>query len=112
MKTKLTHDDIADILANAFWVGYTAFDAVDYDHDEYKEARAKLTEPCIEDIQAQMLLDGKKLMLLSEGKWHDLTLDNLTEAVERYGGLNPDEYDAEDYDAILQLAVFGEIQIG
>lgn len=134
---KLTRDVIANILTDGLWIGYCAWDDIDYDKADYESAKADLLaeglsndQICIEDVQAKMLENGKRLRLhevdhSSKTGWHTLGLEDLVRGLCEYGkkpinGTLEDvlqgdpnaQLDANDYDAILQYAIFGEIVIG
>lgn len=92
---------------------------LDYSESAYHIARAKLTNPCIEDVQLQMLIDGEGLTFTDlEGDntvtltWdiamenHSLIpLDILGDCVETGG-------DADSLDLCLQYILFKEIIFG
>lgn len=89
----------------------------DYDEDEYKASREKLTNPCFEDVLMQMLKDGYKLTFVDvEGEAYtsSITLKDVHERVSK----TPFEYlsdmieerdDANTGDVILQTVFFEDI---
>ena len=131
---KLTHGVIVDILANGLFENYCGFDGVDYDQAEYQAAKEKLLaegakDLTVEEIQARMLEDGGSISLHTleggDDDWNELTLDKLVKGLSIYdekpvnGTLNDilsgDKdlvLDSNDYDAVLQYAVFGDLVIG
>ncbi len=92
---------------------------VDYNESYYTDAENELLEIgfsnddiCHEDIQAQMLLDGRSIKLLDEeGEWHDLTLPSIVGQNIDWKELE-DNGDFYDNNAILQTAIFGEVIYG
>lgn len=134
----------------------------DCDKDEYAAAKAKIAaeleldsddQACVEDVWAQMLLDGKKLRLLDPesdwhwsghkkgemlwnhqivsegcrpvgGSWHEIDLIDILDAAEEYaeqhiaGDCGPDlgkiveDGDFWDADAVIQIAMYGEVVYG
>lgn len=131
---KLNHDVIVDILTNGLFAGYCGFDGVDYDQAAYQAAKEKLLaegakDLTVEEIQARMLEDGGSISLHTlegeDDEWNELTLDKLVKGLSIYdekpvnGTLNDilsgDKdlvLDSNDYDAVLQYAVFGDLAIG
>ena len=131
---KLTHGVIVDILANGLFAGYCGFDGVDFDQAAYQAAKEKLIAegmegPTVEDIQARMLEDGGSISLHTlegdDDEWNELTLDKLVKGLSIYDEkpvngtladiLSGDKdlvLDSNDYDAVLQYAVFGDLAIG
>lgn len=129
----ITMDDIISILSDGF-ADSLAFSAVDYDRDEYLSTKSKMQKNgwkdiCVEEVQAQMLIDGKSLILFEceTHKQHKLTLTKLMKAIEhmidkvenengctRLHALHLifDGGDFYDYEGILQLAIFGEVIYG
>lgn len=131
---KLTHGVIVDILSNGLFENYCGFDGVDYDQAAYQAAKEKLLaegakDLTVEEIQARMLEDGGSISLHTlegeDDEWNELTLDKLVKGLSIYdekpvnGTLNDilsgDKdlvLDSNDYDAVLQYAVFGDLAIG
>lgn len=94
---------------------------LEYEDADYKEAKAKLTSPCREDVWLQILKDGKSITFTdNEGSEEDAVL-TLAKAIE--GLKNPkiaDEvreivegnYDANTGDTVIQYILFGEVVYG
>lgn len=133
---KLTLKALSDLLANGF-ADRCGFDAVDFDKGDYEKAKARLADAMgcedffVEDVQAEMLFEGKSLRLhmaesADDEDWNDLTLEGvlkglaLYDADENFAGTARDVCNGDpqaildfwDYDAILQYAVYGEVIIG
>lgn len=130
-----TFETIVDILSNGL-AQECGFDKVDYEWDDYDKAKQALLDsgfenPCLEDVQAQMLMMGLPLRLHMaeeepDKEWYVLTVDKLIEGIEKYdasknwkgrawdvcNGDPESRLDFWDYDAILQFALYGEDIIG
>jgi hypothetical protein len=119
----LSFDDVVSILSgfnsySSYWVSL-----VDWEDDEYHEARNNVSErhdddsPCLEDVWAEMLFMGRKLWISDEeGVNYDLTLDNLKQGVikafDNGVSMDIDLWDASDCDVVIQCAIFGEAIYG
>lgn len=132
----ITFDAVVNILANSLSGGICGFDDIRYSQDDYCKAQlalldAGVEDPCMEEVQAQMLVMGLPVrMHMAEEKpdeeWYDLTLDGLMEGIKKYAlckdykGTVQDvaeqdpscKMDFYDYDAILQFACYGKVLIG
>lgn len=125
---EIEKDDIVLILSgfmsySNYWCG-----EVSWKDEEYAEAKARETalleddddSVCTEDIMANMLLNGKSLILKDvEGEFEDkeLTLVNLLAGLnlslkDNLISLDPDDWDAADCDIIIQNAIFNEVVYG
>lgn len=126
---ELEKDDLVSILSgfmsySNYWCG-----EVDWKEEEYEEAKAreialleddKEDSVCIEDIMANMLLNGKSLILKdAEGEFEDaeLTLEYLKSGLNlsfknNSISLDADDWDAADCDIIIQNAIFNEVVYG
>lgn len=125
---ELEKDDIVSILSgftsySDYWCG-----EVDWKDEEYAEAKARETalleddddSVCVEDIMANMLLNGKSLILKdAEGEFEDaeLTLEYLKSGINLSIkndsiSLDVDDWDAADCDIIIQNAIFNEVVYG
>lgn len=125
---ELEKDDIVSILSgfmsySDYWCG-----GVDWKDEEYEEAKTRETaileddddSVCIEDIMANMLLNGKSLILKdAEGEFEDaeLTLEYLKNGLNlsfKNGLISLDDssWDASDCDIIIQNAIFNEVVYG
>lgn len=125
----ITLDMIETVLADGFALS-AGFKDVDINELEYHEAKRKLVEwlgmkeddLSYELVQAQMLADGYSLIVTDEdGKEHALTLGNIVNALKKYlkGNMSMlafdmlfGKYDSNDFNNILQIAVFGEVIYG
>jgi hypothetical protein len=112
-----------DSMCNVFGTGY--FDGygleLDYDENDYKESRNKLTDPCFEDVLFQMLKDGKKLTLVDvecDGEYtRSITLEDVHNKVCKTPtrflmDMINEEGDVETSDVILQTVFFDDIVFG
>lgn len=127
---ELEKDELVSILSgfmsySNYWCG-----EVTWKDEEYAEAKAReiaLLENCIdedvvsvEDIMANMLLNGKSLIIKDEeGEFEDaeLTLENLRNGLNLsiendLISLDIDDWDAADCDIIIQNAIFNEVVYG
>lgn len=125
---ELEKDDIVCILSGfSVYGGYWA--TLSWDDNEYSEAkeieRSLLDEGdnvvCFEDILANMLLNGKKIIISDseEDDYEDqeLTLEKLIKGLnlsiqENRLSLDSADWDAEDCDVIVQNALFNEVVYG
>ena len=134
---KLNMDErqhLVDLLANAT-SGMLAFTAIDYDEEDAKKAVNELKTKlhftddmiCREDVWLQILADGNSLILTETdeggGNDHKLTLLKLLKGIDMYfksdygcKAKNFEELeengDFYDNEAILQLAIFGDVIYG
>lgn len=144
---KITKEDVVDILSSALNGGIGYWGAIDYDVNIYNKTHDWLKENvesdyddgeiCYEEILAQMLFDGKEIIIkdkeadTGEGIYH-LSLKELAAGVAAthslgyyydYNWLVPDgrsgnwrletsQIDAEVADAIIQCALFWDVIYG
>lgn len=114
-------EEITDIMVGAieggisYW-GYMKGYRLDNEVEEIRHGKPE-GEP-ISTWSAYLLLKGATLFIQdqeSSSIW-DLTLDKLTKGIqlnhENRTMSNPNDYDANDCDAIIQYSVFGEIVFG
>jgi hypothetical protein len=95
--------------------------SIDYDKNEYKAAKEKLTNPCYEDVFMQMLRDGGTLTLVDEecdGEYtRSITIKDIHERVQKaevnhlVDMINEND-DAVTADVILQSVFYEEIIFG
>jgi hypothetical protein len=91
-----------------------------YKESDYRNAKAKLTNPCIEDVLMQMLRDGIKLGLKDIEGGEDtvyITLDTIHERVKNVPldhllAMIEENDDAETGDVVLQIVFLNEIMYG
>ena len=138
---KITKEDVVDILSSAMdGIGY--WGRIVPNNEQYKEAKKWIRENeepdyeiCYEEVIAQILFDGKSVMVrdIEDDQESWLSLSNLSYGIRKAfqegyysdynwlvpdgGGSNkwhlePDQIDAEVADVIIQLAVLGEIVYG
>lgn len=101
--TKLVSaEDIENIINDALDHGST------YWVDDFKAVRAKGIK-----YDAEALTHGGYIMVhdLEAEKWHCLTLKKVLKGLGRFDRAIAD-YDGQDADAVLQLAIFGELIYG
>ena len=124
---KLTHDEAVNFLSGVN--SYSSYWCSNWDAEsefEYRNAKQRLTqrmgedEICFEDVLAEVLLSSHSIILTDEeeGEEYTLTIENLKQAIGKAledGTVSPDleyEWDCEDCDSILQIALFGEVIYG
>lgn len=117
-------DDLVDLLATAMCGCSYWCSELDYDDNEYKEARAKLikngnNEPCYEDILVEMLESGKSLYWVDceDNTSNELTLEKLLNGIRLNAENRPHDCDlesgdAETMDCIIQYALFDDVIFG
>lgn len=108
-------EHISCLLANGL-SDVCGFVAVDYNEDAYMmsdyELQKEGLEPCHEDVEAQMLLNGMYLILIDEDdEKHHLTLNKILKLNIDWEKLE-NEGDFYDNNAILQEAIYGEVIYG
>ncbi len=94
---------------------------VNWDENEYKAAKAKLTSPCLEDVLIQILKDGGSIKIEDEeGEGENdatITMESLLANIET----TPDKYlmdmcneedDVVTADSIIQSVAYREIIFG
>lgn len=131
IETNITTDDITNLLSMAGG-GFDYWAEICYNEEDYEAARKRLVkrmedekkqacEVCYEDVCAEILENGGKLIVYDreEDEDHDLTLQALLDGFAYYmkltasdGRTGVDDMDAEVADQILQVAVFGEVIYG
>ena len=116
--TKENFEHIVDLLANGT-SGICGFETIDWKEEDYDYAYKDLLDKgykeddiCREDIWAQILFNGKPLILIDEeGESHNLYLKDIEELHVNWQWLE-DNGDFYDNNAILQRAVYGEVVYG
>ena len=123
MKIQLTHAESEEYFYNAVCNGLgelSYYDLeLDYDDDEYKAAKAKVTNPCWEDVLMEMLRSGNKLWIVDQNddERHPITLDLIHERVQEtphrhlMDMINEND-DATTADCIIQTVIYGEVIYG
>lgn len=131
----ITMDDIVSILADGF-AGGCAFEKVDYDENEYYQAKEALIKEgfnkdalTLELVQTKMLMMGFSLQLkeVDTTNWHDLTLAKLLNALNAEISATQEEWhctrlhalvsffnegDFYTFEGVIQRAIFGEVIYG
>lgn len=115
------HEFLTNFLSGALYDSPWAT-CITRDGKKYQEAKAKLQNPCLEDVWAQMLLDGEKLTIMDneDAKKHTITLDKVVNGFAylilnhptNYANIMDENDDMWDMDAFLQSVVFGEVIYG
>lgn len=126
MKVLLTPQESEELFETALCngLGYieSGYDLeLNFDKQDYEEAKEKLNSPCYEDVLMQILKDGKKLTMVDvgcEGEYtsaislkevHDRVqttdMRHLMDAINETG-------DAVTADVILQQVFFNEVIFG
>lgn len=122
---KVTEEDIEDIMCTALEGGINYWAYYDRNDTEYLPYMESGDEP-FSELCTKILLSGGWVWLIDEDKnYHCLTLDILLNGIRRwieggydmYGAVDGEELDcgnidSECADAIIQLALFGEIVYG
>jgi len=125
MTIKLTTQESEEYFYNALCNGLSYISSyglrLDYSSPEYKAAKAKLSEPCFEDVLMQMLKDGNTITLIDEecdGEYtKSITMKHIHNRVQKtqlnhlMNMINEND-DAETADVILQTVFFEDIIFG
>lgn len=117
--------DKLDVLYTALCDGLSYFCGygfeIDYNKEQYKEAKEKLNNACFEDVLIQLLKDGNNITFVDvENDGEETTPLNLASFLDRYSfvpddtikALKDGDYDAIDADNFLQYILFSEITFG
>lgn len=125
MTITLTNEESEEYFYNALCngAGYIQGHGVyiDYDENDYDEAKNKLSNPCIEDVLMQILRDGKELKLVDEegeGEYtRSITLKDVHDRVQKtdLGHLQDmidENDDAITADVILQTVFLEDVIFG
>lgn len=91
-----------------------------YNRADYKKSRAKLTDPCYEEVLMQMLKDGYSLTLVDHESGEDEKTITMNDVYERMSDvearwliqMHNEEDDAVTADCILQTIFYGEVIFG
>lgn len=126
MEIKLTNEESEEYFLNALCNGLGYIGgyglSLDYNDDEYKKAKAKLSSPSYEDVFMQMLRDGNTFNVI-DGEDEDSEYNvsfTLADVHERMSSvptshlldmINEND-DAETADVILQTVFFNEVIFG
>ena len=95
--------------------------SIDYNANEYKAAKEKLTNPCYEDVFMQMLRDGGTLTLVDiecDGEYtRSITINDIHERVQKTDirhlmDMIKENDDAITADVIIQTVFFNEVIFG
>lgn len=125
MKLLLTNEEKEQFFYNALCnIGGTLSGyglELDYDNDEYRKSKEKLSNPCIEDVFMQMLKDGYSLKLNDiEGDGENDTTISLYKVhsnieltpFDDLMAMHNEEDDGNTADSIIQSVAYGEIIFG
>ena len=117
-------NDLVDILSTAMCGCSYWCSELDYDENEYAEAKARLKENgndniCFEEVLVEMLESGKSIYFIDceEDKKYKLTLETLLHGIELNAQERPHDCDLDNGDAItmdciIQFALFNEVIFG
>lgn len=121
--TGVTIDEIISVLSDGF-ADSCGFDRVDNESsiiiENYKKAKAELirdnvTDICLEDIQAKSLQQGGFIIVLEPeeggGFWHSINARQLVDAIKKQK-IDFEDADFYDFDAVLQIAAYGDVIYG
>jgi len=126
-KVKITKEyetnDLVNILADAMYACSYWCKTLDYDNNEYKEAKARLIENgnniCYEDVLVEMLESGKSIFFIDceDDTRSELTLEKLLKGIRLNTEQRPHDCDLENGDAItmdciIQFALFDDVVFG
>lgn len=125
MEIKLSTTESEEYFYNALCNGLDYISSygleLEYSEHEYQRSKAKLTNPCIEDVLMQMLRDGKSLIMNDiecDGEYtSEITLQHIHERVAKtplrfLTDMINENDDAETADVILQTVFFEDIIFG
>lgn len=114
-----------DVLNTALCDGLSYFCSygfqIDYNKEQYKEAKEKLNNPCFEDVLIQILKDGNAITFVDvENDGDETSVLTLATFLDRYSlvpsdtikALKDGDYDANEADDFLQYILFSEITFG
>ncbi len=118
----LTTDSIVNILSMEAG-GFDYWAELCFEQEDYEAARSRLADTkktglCYEDVLAEILEGGGKLNVWDreEDEDHPMTIEDLKKGVklhlENGASTDMDGWDANDGDAVIQYAAFGEIIYG
>lgn len=116
-KLDVLHTALCDGLS--YFCGY-GFE-IDYNKEQYNEAKEKLNNPCFEDVLIQILKDGNDITFVDvENDGDETSVLNLASFLDRYSlvpkdtikALKDGDYDAIEADDFLQYILFSEITFG
>lgn len=117
-------DDLVDLLSTALCGCSYWCSELDYDDNDYKEAKVRLNENgnnnvCYEEVLVEILEDGKSIYWIDceEDERYELTLEKLLNGIKKNAEERPHDCDlesgdAETMDCIIQYALFGEVIFG
>lgn len=125
VQMSINTDDIVNLLSFEGG-GFDYWAIISTEDDTYEAASRRLTKRlknkhemiCYEDILANILENGGELTITdrADDKEFTLDMDMLLKGYKLYfengGDLDSDNMDANDADAILQYALFGELIYG
>ena len=121
---KYSTDDLVNLLSTAIYGCSYWCSGLDYDSNEYKEARKRLienrnNEPCYEEVLVEMLENGKSIYWIDseDDSRNELTLEKLLNGIklnaeERPSDCDLDSGDAITVDCIIQYALFNNVLYG
>ena len=123
MTVQLTNEESLEFFHNALCNGLGYISGYDIglviDPIDYKEAKAKLNNPCYENVLIQVLKDGNELDFVdNEGEeTHNVTLQMVYDRVkdtphDHLMDMVNEQDDAITADCILQTVIFGEVIFG
>lgn len=117
-------EDLVNILADTMYACAYWCSEIDYNKNEYKEAKARLVEKgkdniCYEDVLVEMLECGKLIYFIDceDESRNELTLEKLLNGISKNAEERPHDCDLDTGDAIttdciIQYALFDEVLFG
>ena len=125
MKIELTNEESEEFFYNSLCnsLGYMSGYGLELEFDiiKYKEAQAKLTNPCYEDVLMQLLRDGNELTLVDVEGEGDMTRSiNIQDVHERVKltstphliDMVQENDDATTGDVIIQTVFYSDVIFG
>lgn len=120
----ISTDDIVNALSLASEIDY--WGEICFDDDVYNAARVRIAEDdsrkkdviCFEEVLAEILEHGDKLKIWDreEDKDYELNLEQLLSGIAmnaaESGESDPDDWDGNSGDCIIQYAIFEELVYG
>lgn len=117
--TNAFFDALCNVYGSGWWNGYGL--RWEWDNEAYMQARAKLTNCCVEDILMQILKDGGTLTIVDDEGEGEMTRSiKMEDIIQQISNMPADRLinvlqetgEIEDDDVLLQTIFFGEVVFG
>ncbi len=127
MQIILDNEDVLKILHTCFSDGGLYLlngcgISLDWAEEDYKAARAALTDPCLEDVWIQMLRENRRLYVVDSENENAETDLTIAKALENFKNpkaaediillLGDGDYDAIPCYRLIQYALYGDVVYG